>query len=177
MQVWALLADWNRLDEVWRDAAEEPNFNALAEEEDWISDDSYTLENDSAVISEAAGRMFSKMHGHLSLDEYNALGTFLAAFSMAFFEEDELRDFRSPCDLPYPRFIYYSVISPTTVTKLIELREHFDLNKLRSIAEKVEPPQFEYWISPDEFIEYIEMWTNVLREADEMNRGILVGCG
>ncbi len=177
MRVWALLADWQELDSVWSRAEEEPNFLAIAERENWIRRDSFTPANDSAVVSEAAGRLFAMLRPHLSPNEFRSLGTFLAAFSIAFFEEDELREFEAPSDLSYVRSVYFSVISPNSVNRLLKLVRLIDLENVARRAELLEQSPYEYSINATEFVDYVQMWTNVLQEAKMLGRGVLVGCG
>lgn len=176
MQISALLTDWERLKDLWKDAGEEPSLAQILEDEpDWIDYDSATLENDSLTMNELVAMAFARIRSQLSSEQDRVMGEFIASFSTGIYI-DELSGMSMPHDIPNHREFIMATISPERVERLLHLRDQIDVDAATRLVDAVEPPKYEYWTTGEEFKEMIDMWTGVYQRARERKCGVVIDC-
>ena len=174
MEVWAYLIDWDALQRAWPASSDEPYLGECIDDgADWITNDSYTASNDSAMFNSEIGDLYRVMEPKLEPPNAEALGTFLTAFSLSLAEDGSGK----PDDLERESEVVLSSLSPDTVQRYLAYRERIDLDAALSVAEQAIAAGSVDLDSADELKEFIEMWTHVLQEARAQERGILVCAG
>lgn len=169
MDVHAYLVDWNRLPEIVAaiDAMDEGNSWEVFEEGEgeWWEDAEPEQFVDSMGFHNSAAHAYLEIEQQLSQPLRNRLGDFVVAFA------GQMMPGRTePNDLPNnnePRDVVFVGLSPASVRRLYGLIDGFDIDqavdKLRERDEE----------QADDFMDFIEIWRDVIQEANDSARGVL----
>lgn len=174
MEQWAYLVVWERLLEVWPIGEDEPYLGEFVDEDaDWISNDSHSDAIASVMLSAEIGELYRAMELNLPEKERKALGTFLTAFAYSLAEQGSGK----PEDLDRESEVILSSLSPATVQRYLALSEAIDMTTVLPVAEQALASHEIDLESAADLKTFVQVWTNVLNEAQEQNRGILVCIG
>jgi hypothetical protein len=167
-EIQALLADWDELTRRWEAAGGAGFvFDALDARGDWLARSGSLIfpdwEHAGAVV-----RDYDRLRGALPPNTRDQLDAFLGAF---FWGDAPRRDLHLP---EADEFLV--LMSPESVAELLELWRAIDLGPLRQVLPKLDPPGAVPFHKdfPKGFRRYVEQWGDLLDEAEEDGRGIVV---